>query len=90
MNLSQYLLFSLQIASCVFAFAAALLWFKASTIKTPSTIDHIKFVSGPNGGMTGPLAEIAMGVALQGTWNRRAATCASAAAAFQALAIIAA
>lgn len=76
----------IQAASCFFGLAAALFWLKAGLIKTPAKISYLSMVrssDGKEGGMEGPLADIAKGLSEQGRWNGYAAICASIAGLFQ-------
>jgi hypothetical protein len=71
MNLCS-VVFPLQIGSGLFAALAAILWFYASSIKTPSAITTI-VVS--DVGIHGELDELAKALILQDKWNARAAFC---------------
>jgi hypothetical protein len=79
MNLCIFV-FPLQIGSGLFAALAAILWFYASSIKTPTAITTI--IVG-DGAILGELDEIARALVMQGKWNSRAAFCAALSAAGQ-------
>src|SRR5258706_5585721 len=81
MNLCPFV-FPLQICSGALAAGAAALWYWASRIKTPATVQSIIIDDAvPEIGVE--LSDLAKALVLQSNWNARAATCAALSAACQ-------
>lgn len=96
---------TLQYASAAFAFFAAILWYLSARVKIPETFSNTVFRAGsfqakwlsngfPNSQIVGQgesteFTELGRALTQQGTWSKRAAACACAAALLQGVATLA-